>query len=349
MRSPVVVNGSQRILIHQANSKAVSSTTTCLGAPAPASWARSSLKLDRRSSVVARAKTKRAGWDDASADDIGIIDYYKLLGVPESATKKEIKTAYYSIAKECHPDVDGENGHLACIMLNEAYDLLSSPDRGWYTEQLRQAREDFEDGFTGEPRSKWGKKAPLEETRAVFVDECTCIGCKNCVWAAPAVFRLEPEHGRSYVFGQWFNDEDAIQQAIESCPVDCIHWVDKEELPALEHVMAKISRVGVGIMQQGMGIVEDPFAAAASYAKRRAEKLKKRASKEREQRARESKAEAALRKAAANHITYKVERRANADWTVPPERALVPFGVIVEDPPAVKDEAAAEKAALLVE
>jgi NAD-dependent dihydropyrimidine dehydrogenase PreA subunit len=27
------------------------------------------------------------------------------------------------------------------------------------------------------------------ETRAVFVDENTCIGCKQCVWHAPACFR----------------------------------------------------------------------------------------------------------------------------------------------------------------
>jgi ferredoxin len=34
------------------------------------------------------------------------------------------------------------------------------------------------------------------------VDEITCIGCKNCVWQAPACFRIEPEHGRSRVFAQ---------------------------------------------------------------------------------------------------------------------------------------------------
>lgn len=31
--------------------------------------------------------------------------------------------------------------------------------------------------------------------------------------------------------------EDANQAAIDSCPVDCIHWVDKDKLPALEYVM----------------------------------------------------------------------------------------------------------------
>ena len=46
----------------------------------------------------------------------------------------------------------------------------------------------------GEPLSKWlvghalGKAADLAERRAVFVDEISCIGCKQCVWcgARPA-------------------------------------------------------------------------------------------------------------------------------------------------------------------
>lgn len=29
-----------------------------------------------------------------------------------------------------------------------------------------------------------------------------CIGCKQCVWVAPATFRMEDTHGRSRVFGQ---------------------------------------------------------------------------------------------------------------------------------------------------
>ena len=42
-------------------------------------------------------------------------------------------------------------------------------------------------------------------------DECSCIGCKQCVWIAPGVYRLEAGYGRSRVFAQWANDEDDIQ------------------------------------------------------------------------------------------------------------------------------------------
>jgi DnaJ-class molecular chaperone len=36
-------------------------------------------------------------------EGLGMIDFYQLLGVPETAEKKEIKLAYYAMAKECHP------------------------------------------------------------------------------------------------------------------------------------------------------------------------------------------------------------------------------------------------------
>ena len=42
-------------------------------------------------------------------------------------------------------------------------------------------------------------------------DECSCVGCKQCMWIAPAVYRIEPEYGRSRVFAQWASPEDDIQ------------------------------------------------------------------------------------------------------------------------------------------
>lgn len=56
-------------------------------------------------------------------------NYYKVLGVPESATDAEIKQAYRKLAALHHPD---HNPHdpLAMYemkMINEAYDVLSDP------------------------------------------------------------------------------------------------------------------------------------------------------------------------------------------------------------------------------
>ncbi len=70
--------------------------------------------------------------------------------------------------------------------------------------------------------------------RAVYVDEMTCIGCKNCVHVSPNTFHIEPEYGRSRVYHQDGDTEATLQEAIDTCPVDCIHWVDYTQLHKLE-------------------------------------------------------------------------------------------------------------------
>ncbi len=45
---------------------------------------------------------------------------------------------------------------------------------------------------------------------------------------------MEQDHGRARVFQQWGDDEETIQIAIETCPVDCIHYVPYDELVKLE-------------------------------------------------------------------------------------------------------------------
>jgi ferredoxin len=68
----------------------------------------------------------------------------------------------------------------------------------------------------------------------VYVDEITCIGCKHCAHVARNTFYIEPDYGRSRVVRQDGDDEEIIQEAIDTCPVDCIHWVDYTELKKLE-------------------------------------------------------------------------------------------------------------------
>jgi len=205
-------------------------------------------------------------------EDGSLVNYYTLLGVPRDATKADIKLAYYQLSKLCHPDVCGVDGNDLCALLNDAYATLKDDtQRYFYDAELAQAQADVEDGFDpSKTRSRWC--GPANETRAVFVDENTCIGCKQCVWAAPAMFRLEMEYGRSQVWGQWLNKEEQIQTAIEACPVSCIHWVQRDQLPVLEHVMSKLPRVNVGIMAAGQGgAVSDVFSASATFVKQREE------------------------------------------------------------------------------
>jgi ferredoxin len=70
--------------------------------------------------------------------------------------------------------------------------------------------------------------------KGVYVDEITCIGCKHCAHVARNTFYIEPDYGRSRVYSQDGDPEDVVQEAIDTCPVDCIHWVDYTELQNLE-------------------------------------------------------------------------------------------------------------------
>ena len=82
-------------------------------------------------------------------------------------------------------------------------------------------------GFEPELGGVWRQKG-------VYVDENICIGCKNCAHVAANTFYIEPEHGRARVFNQDGDPEELIEEARDTCPVNCIHWLDYTELKEIE-------------------------------------------------------------------------------------------------------------------
>ena len=100
--------------------------------------------------------------------------------------------------------------------------------------------------------------------KAVYVDEMTCIGCKHCAHVAHNTFYIEPDYGRSRVIRQDGDAEDLVQEAIDTCPVDCIHWVNFKELTQLEEERK----------YQVMTVVGFPADAALVGKNRRRKKLK---------------------------------------------------------------------------
>ncbi|MEM8809819.1 MAG: ferredoxin [Cyanobacteria bacterium P01_G01_bin.38] len=70
--------------------------------------------------------------------------------------------------------------------------------------------------------------------KGVYVDELRCIGCKHCAHVARNTFYIEPDYGRARAIRQEGDPEALIQEAIDTCPVDCIDWVDYTELRQLE-------------------------------------------------------------------------------------------------------------------
>lgn len=59
------------------------------------------------------------------------INYYTVLGVEENATDRQIQAAFRRAAFEHHPDRHNNDGTAqeTTILLNEAYEVLSDPDR----------------------------------------------------------------------------------------------------------------------------------------------------------------------------------------------------------------------------
>mmetsp|Transcript_22608 Transcript_22608/g.47661 ORF Transcript_22608/g.47661 Transcript_22608/m.47661 type:complete len:323 (-) Transcript_22608:392-1360(-) len=236
-------------------------------------------------------------------------DFFALLGIENdeelrSLSTQTIKKSYRERARRCHPDIAGEDGHYACVVLNEAYATLMDDElreayevertvsahtatSGGERDNLRDmSAQDTDIGdalrrvpYTGEPLSKvvpadhWACKVESEEqlSKAVFVDEISCIGCQYCVTCSPATFRNVEPHGRARVFGQWLSTEREVQEAIDMCPVDCIHWVPKEQLAPLEYVMQHVlrERLDVGLMRSGRGQhrLKDVFIKTAQFMK----------------------------------------------------------------------------------
>src|SRR5437773_10886367 len=74
---------------------------------------------------------------------IGIVaveykDYYKILGVPKTATEKDIKAAYRKLARKHHPDVNKNDPKAEARFkeINEANEVLSDPAKRQRYDQL---------------------------------------------------------------------------------------------------------------------------------------------------------------------------------------------------------------------
>lgn len=59
--------------------------------------------------------------------------------------------------------------------------------------------------------------------REVYVEKEECTGCELCTDALPEVFKMNSE-GLSEVHDSAGAEESVIQDVIDSCPAECIHW-----------------------------------------------------------------------------------------------------------------------------
>ncbi len=70
--------------------------------------------------------------------------------------------------------------------------------------------------------------------KAIWVDEANCIGCQYCVHVATNTFIVDEDLGRARVIRQNGDTLETVQEAIDTCPVDCMHWVEFEDLEKLD-------------------------------------------------------------------------------------------------------------------
>jgi len=56
----------------------------------------------------------------------------------------------------------------------------------------------------------------------IKIDQDECIGCETCVQICPSVFSFDDAEGKAYVIDGADAGEDCVDEAIASCPVECI-------------------------------------------------------------------------------------------------------------------------------
>jgi ferredoxin len=61
----------------------------------------------------------------------------------------------------------------------------------------------------------------------VFIDEEECIGCGSCVELCPEVFLMNEDKEKAEVILPERGPSECIEEAMEACPVSCIHWEEE--------------------------------------------------------------------------------------------------------------------------
>lgn len=60
--------------------------------------------------------------------------------------------------------------------------------------------------------------------KRVYLVEEECVGCQSCVEICPEVFQFNEDKEKAEVIQPEGGPEDLVQECIDNCPSECIHW-----------------------------------------------------------------------------------------------------------------------------
>jgi len=86
-------------------------------------------------------------------------DYYDVLGVDRDASERDIKQAFRRLARQWHPDVnpDDDRAEEKFKEINEAYDVLSDPEKRAKYDRLGQSWKQWQRGGGDPGHYDWGQ------------------------------------------------------------------------------------------------------------------------------------------------------------------------------------------------
>jgi len=63
--------------------------------------------------------------------------------------------------------------------------------------------------------------------KSIYIVTEGCIGCESCVELCPDVFDFDVDAEKAIVVMPEGGDEECIEEAMDSCPSECIHWEEE--------------------------------------------------------------------------------------------------------------------------